>query len=124
MQAFFADIHVEAASAKPALGHCALAKMAQAGKLQRHYTMNIDGLSEAAGMSVWHATAAPDGERQCDLLLSAFTDVTLQTRRSDGGDAWQHTPAGLSRLLPGAHQLAVCGQIEQLKDGCMCRSQP
>ena len=35
--------------------------MARAGKLQRHYTLNIDGLSEAAGLTTWHPTARPSG---------------------------------------------------------------
>ncbi len=62
MQAFFADIYVEAKRAKPGTGHQAIAALAAAGKLQRHYTLNIDGLASAAGMSVWHHQVAPDGE--------------------------------------------------------------
>ena len=54
LQAFFADIYVEALAAIPATGHWALAGMAAAGKLLRHYTLNIDGLHNAVGLSTWH----------------------------------------------------------------------
>ncbi|KAK9835442.1 hypothetical protein WJX74_000122 [Apatococcus lobatus] len=60
-QAFFADIYVEAKRAKPGAGHQAIAALAAAGKLQRHYTLNIDGLATAAGMSVWHHQVSPEG---------------------------------------------------------------
>lgn len=45
-QAFFADIYSEALAAAPAAGHHALAALAAAGRLRRHYTLNIDGLAE------------------------------------------------------------------------------
>jgi hypothetical protein len=45
-QAFFAQIYSEAQSAQAAHGHYALAELHQLRKLQRHYTMNIDGLAE------------------------------------------------------------------------------
>ena len=61
MQAFFADIYTEAKRAKPGAGHQAIAALAAAGKLQRHYTLNIDGLATAAGMSVWHHQVSPEG---------------------------------------------------------------
>ena len=61
MQAFFADIYAEAAKAAPGSGHWAISGMAGAGQLRRHYTMNIDGLSEAAGLSTWHPTMQPHG---------------------------------------------------------------
>ena len=60
-QAFFADIYGEARKAKPGLGHKALAQIANAHKLVRHYTMNIDGLAEAAGMDTWHVDNNPTG---------------------------------------------------------------
>ncbi|KAL3136423.1 hypothetical protein ABBQ38_005680 [Trebouxia sp. C0009 RCD-2024] len=59
--AFFADIYAEARKAKPGLGHKALAQIAGAHKLLRHYTMNIDGLAESAGMDTWHVDNNPDG---------------------------------------------------------------
>ena len=61
MQAFFADIYAEARKAKPGAGHLALAQIAQANKLLRHYTMNIDGLAETAGMDAWHVESNPTG---------------------------------------------------------------
>lgn len=54
LQAFFADIYVEALEAVPAAGHRALAGVAAAGKLLRHYTLNIDGLHDAVGLTTWH----------------------------------------------------------------------
>ncbi len=68
LQAFFADIYAEARKAKPGLGHRALAQVAGAHKLLRHYTMNIDGLAEAAGMDTWHVDNNPAG-KSCSLLL-------------------------------------------------------
>ena len=68
LQAFFADIYAEARKAKPGLGHRALAQVAGAHKLLRHYTMNIDGLAEAAGMDTWHVDNNPAG-KSCSLHL-------------------------------------------------------
>lgn len=59
--AFFADIYLEAVAAAPAAGHRALAGMAAAGCLRRHYTLNIDGLGEAVGMDTWHPDTNPNG---------------------------------------------------------------
>ncbi len=61
MQAFFADIYAEAKRAKPSLGHRALASVAEQGKLQRHYTLNIDGLAQAVGLTTWHPVKNPTG---------------------------------------------------------------
>jgi hypothetical protein len=61
LQAFFADIYTEAVAAVPAAGHRALADIAALGCLRRHYTLNIDGLGEAAGMDTWHPDTNPDG---------------------------------------------------------------
>ena len=61
VQAFFADIYAEARKAKPGLGHKALAQIAGADKLLRHYTMNIDGLAESAGIDTWHVNNNPTG---------------------------------------------------------------
>jgi len=71
LQAFFADIYAEARKAKPGLGHRALAQVAGAHKLLRHYTMNIDGLAEAAGMDTWHVDNNPAGQSQ--LLYLPFS---------------------------------------------------
>jgi NAD-dependent SIR2 family protein deacetylase len=60
-QAFFADIHLEAARARPAAGHRALGALMDAGRLQRHYTLNIDGLAERVGMDTWHPHTNPQG---------------------------------------------------------------
>ena len=60
-QAFYAEIHMEAKKATPGPGHRALAALARSGKLQRQYTLNIDGLSLAAGMPTWHMSDNPTG---------------------------------------------------------------
>lgn len=31
------------------------------GRIQRHFTLNIDGLAEAVGMGTWHHEKNPDG---------------------------------------------------------------
>jgi NAD-dependent SIR2 family protein deacetylase len=59
--AFLAEVFLEACQAQPAPGHHALASLARAGRLQRHYTLNIDGLAERAGMDTWHPTLNPNG---------------------------------------------------------------
>ncbi|EFJ51650.1 hypothetical protein VOLCADRAFT_116301 [Volvox carteri f. nagariensis] len=54
VQAFFAQIYSEAQASRAATGHYAMAQLLQLGALQRHYTLNIDGLSEVVGMDTWH----------------------------------------------------------------------
>jgi len=75
VQAFFAEIYQEAKRATPGEGHKALAAIEQSGKLQRHYTLNVDGLAAAVGLSTWHPTNNPQGQTshccpvlQCRLL--------------------------------------------------------
>lgn len=60
-QAFFAQIYSEAQSSRTAPGHVAIADLHAAGRLQRHYTMNIDGLCQVVGMDVWHWEFNPEG---------------------------------------------------------------
>ena len=69
LQSFFAEIYAEAVKAKPGPGHWAIAGMAEAGRLRRHYTLNIDGLAEAAGMSVWQPTHNPTGLHTSDACI-------------------------------------------------------
>lgn len=72
-QAFFADIYAEAKRAKPSPGHRALAALAAMGRLRRHYTLNIDGLAEAVGLSTWHLDINPAGAMPlCPFLPSSF----------------------------------------------------
>ena len=59
--AFFANIYLEATRATAAPGHHALAQLQRAGRLQRHYTLNIDGLAEKVGMDTWHPESNPHG---------------------------------------------------------------
>jgi Sir2 family len=58
---FYADIYAEALKAVPGQGHYALRRLERRGKLLRHYTMNIDGLAEAAGLTIWHHEHTPEG---------------------------------------------------------------
>ena len=74
-QAFFADIYAEAKRARPSPGHAALASLAAAGKLRRHYTLNIDSLAAAVGLSTWHPEDNPAGVR-CSLRPSYVTITT------------------------------------------------
>jgi len=58
--AFLADIGAELDSAKPTATHHGLAALHSAGRLVRHYTMNIDGIASKTGMPVW-SEENPDG---------------------------------------------------------------
>jgi NAD-dependent SIR2 family protein deacetylase len=60
-QAFFLEIRNEAVRAHPAPGHHALAQLHAAGRLQRHYTLNVDGLAERVSMDTWHPETNPEG---------------------------------------------------------------
>ncbi|GMH35657.1 hypothetical protein BSKO_03525 [Bryopsis sp. KO-2023] len=59
VQAFFADIFNEVLRAEPAPSHQSLAALHKCGLLQRHYTLNIDGLAGVVGMDTWHDQAKP-----------------------------------------------------------------
>lgn len=82
MQAFFADIYAEAKRAKPSAGHRALAGLAAQGKLQRHYTLNIDGLAQAVGLSTWHPDKNPTGASEAYLPWTASPFIERHTRPS------------------------------------------
>jgi NAD-dependent SIR2 family protein deacetylase len=93
VQAFFAEIYQEAKRATPGEGHRALAAIEQSGKLQRHYTLNVDGLAAAVGLSTWHPTINPQGQtshrrldRQCTLLSmqSDSSHLLCGTAKRDG----------------------------------------
>ena len=45
-QSFFAQIYGEAKNSRASPGHLAIAQLHELHKLQRHYTLNIDGLAE------------------------------------------------------------------------------
>lgn len=64
LQAFFAEIYEETSTANPGKGHKALAAIERSGKLQRHYTLNVDGLANVVGLSTWHPTNNPEGMLQ------------------------------------------------------------
>lgn len=61
---------MEAVAAAPAAAHRAIAGMAAAGVLQRHYTLNIDGLDEAVGMDTWHPDTNPEGQSRSTYLIN------------------------------------------------------
>lgn len=70
---FFADIYAEAKRALPGPGHYALRRLERTGKLLRHYTMNIDGLAEVAGLSMWHHEHNPNGAKVYEFLTLFVT---------------------------------------------------
>lgn len=53
--------HTSTQASQAARGHHALAQLHQLGRLQRHYTLNIDGLAEVVGMDSWHHEFNPEG---------------------------------------------------------------
>ena len=53
---FLKQLYLKVRKASPTPTHEVFKQFADQGKLIRHYTMNIDGLSEEAGMSVWNHT--------------------------------------------------------------------
>ena len=65
--------------------------------VQRHYTLNIDGLAELVGLTTWHPVANPTG-----MLLCFFLGVRIMNYifREWG---WQE----LIRFLSAEHLL--CG---------------
>lgn len=110
-QAFFADIYAEAKRAKPSPGHRALALIAKLGKLQRHYTLNIDGLAKAVGLTTYKADVMPDGAalQRSPLLKSmkglghasdSRRNVVAQGKRwrcMGTSTSWCVRPAAMSR---------------------------
>mmetsp|Transcript_5275 Transcript_5275/g.14718 ORF Transcript_5275/g.14718 Transcript_5275/m.14718 type:complete len:358 (+) Transcript_5275:163-1236(+) len=70
--AFLADIYHEAMHATPSEGHKALSRLWATGRLQRHYTLNIDGLCEAVGMDTWQPMpCVKDGEEDMEYPRGA-----------------------------------------------------
>ena len=63
---FLAELAAEAARASPGQGHRALARLADEGLLARHYTMNVDGLAEEAGMRLWDWDRSSKEEEEDD----------------------------------------------------------
>ena len=61
-RALLADVFLEALRAKPTASHHALGDAERAGRLMRHYTLNIDGLhaAEGLGLGTWCPYDAPD----------------------------------------------------------------
>jgi NAD-dependent SIR2 family protein deacetylase len=76
VHAFLAELAQEALAARPSAGHAALAQLASGGKLVRHYTLNVDGLAEAAGMELWRATDG-GGDDQDEQQQQDGTTVEL-----------------------------------------------
>lgn len=61
-RALLADVFLEALRAEPTASHRALSEAEHAGRLRRHYTLNIDGLhaAEGLGLGTWCPHDAPD----------------------------------------------------------------
>lgn len=60
-EAFFADFYVECTKARPTSTHEGLALLALQGRVQRHYTLNIDDLATQVGIDTWHPIHNPAG---------------------------------------------------------------
>ena len=69
MQAFYAEIYQEAEKAVPGPGHKAIAALEKTGKLQRHYTLNVDGLADMVGLSTWHPSSNSEGNIHSSAIL-------------------------------------------------------
>lgn len=95
VQPFFADIYDEALRARAAPGHRAIAAIHAAGKLLRHYTLNIDGLAAVVGMDTWHPDNNPDGVLSLCSHTSCSSHCVYVLPRHHGRDAWQHSTAGV-----------------------------
>ena len=82
MQAFYAEIYQEAEKAIPGKGHKAIAALEKTGKLQRHYTLNVDGLADMVGLSTWHPSSNPEGSitavtLYCTACMSAWLVIAI-----------------------------------------------
>jgi NAD-dependent SIR2 family protein deacetylase len=56
---FLADVASELKGKQPTQTHRALFRLAEQGRLVRHYTMNIDGLTTKAGLKSWSPPPPP-----------------------------------------------------------------
>ncbi|CAG9462906.1 unnamed protein product [Pedinophyceae sp. YPF-701] len=75
-QAFYAEIREEALRAEPTRAHKAIAQLDAAGLLQRHVTLNVDGLALAAGQErVQPDAAAPSSGGVVELHGSVLHAV-------------------------------------------------
>lgn len=92
-EAFFVQIHQEALRAHPAKGHEVIAALRSAGRLLRHYTLNIDGLATLVpGMrqDVWDPESNPSG-RTVEMHGSVHELVCTacgETKRLDDEDVF------------------------------------
>ena len=66
--------------AKPGKGHHALAAIEQSGKLLRHYTLNVDGLADAVGLSTWHPVQQPEGGLHSQEPVYLHAKSSLQSQ--------------------------------------------
>eukprot|EP01023_Acetabularia_acetabulum_P019828 TRINITY_DN20181_c0_g1_i2.p1 TRINITY_DN20181_c0_g1~~TRINITY_DN20181_c0_g1_i2.p1 ORF type:complete len:403 (-),score=59.78 TRINITY_DN20181_c0_g1_i2:254-1387(-) len=52
---FYCDIYKETLKATPSHGHISIRMLYQQNRVQRHYTLNVDGLMDKLGVPQWHA---------------------------------------------------------------------
>ncbi|RMZ55621.1 hypothetical protein APUTEX25_000204 [Auxenochlorella protothecoides] len=109
-QAFLAEVHGEAVRATPAPGHYALALLSSLGRLSRHYTLNIDGLSQRASSAfsyskacAWHPDDNPGG------LLVELHGSIHQLVCGACGATRQAAPAQVSTLRAEGRVACPCG---------------
>jgi len=102
-QAFFAQIYSEAQASRASPGHGALAALAAAGRLRRHYTMNIDGLSGVVGMDTWHWTRNPEG-----LTVEMHGNIGRARARPLRGRCCAAAAAAPLRPAAPPHAAAAC----------------
>lgn len=84
-QAFFAQIYSEAQSSRAAPGHVAIAELHNMGRLQRHYTLNIDGLAAVrlpgSSSSQGASTCQPAQPAHCLVSCRGLDRTAVATSR-------------------------------------------
>lgn len=127
-QAFFAQIYSEAQSSRAAPGHVAIAELHRMGRLQRHYTLNIDGLAAVSppqqlGLEsrrppalIRHAAFNPSGNRAVNTCGSheGVTCICCPSREQNAPQQCgaSSSKQGLGCLAPKGCLWLVC---------CLCR---
>jgi len=116
--AFLAEIYHEALHAQPSKGHKALAGLWGLGRLQRHYTLNIDGLCESVGMDTWQPMPRdPPSEDDEDIEMEYPRGAACSTVEMHGNirqlvcaecHCWAYMDTAKSRQIR-RKQVVPCG---------------
>jgi len=91
-QKFLAELAAAVHKASPTPTHRALVALERSGRLQRHVTLNIDGLHRAAGASLWNGDAGT-----CVELHGALRELVDVTN----GNVYALDDAALKRIKAG-----------------------